>query len=351
MNDKNLIKSNAQNRSNRTPPPQEIEQINKNTAALANAHNKLAARHSELVAAHNDLVKNYTALGNNYNALVKKFNFLQHGFFRTLPQAYLGLVEIQLAENCNLNCKGCSHFSQLAKNELANLEILERDYARLSDLSDKIVGKIHLMGGEPLLHPKVNEIMILTRKYFPDTKIKLVTNGVLLPKQNDEFYKTAAANHIIIAPTPYPLKINWDSVNAKIAKYGCEFEWFDGGEPEQKTFRRFALDENGKQNARFNFMCCGMANTCVLLRNGKLYTCSIIGNIQHFNRYFEKKGELKKALEVSKNDYIDIYKARDYNEILQFIAKPAAFCRFCKVDEWIETGTWEQSKREINEYF
>ncbi len=334
-----------------TPPPQEIKQIEQNIQILAKAHNDLITNHKQLGAAHNELAQNFNLLAQNFDSLIKHFKILRHGFLRTLPQAYIGLVEIQLAEHCNLNCKGCSHFSQLASKELIDLEILERDFARLSDLSDKLVGKIHLMGGEPLLHPKVNEIMILTRKYFPNAIIKLVTNGVLLPKQNDDFYKTAAAQGVIIAPTPYPLKIDWDSVNAKIAKYSCEFEWFDGGEPNQKTFRRFALDENGRQNARTNFMCCGIANSCTLLRDGKLYTCSIIGNIKHFNKYFEKKGELKKALEVGKNDYIDIHKARDYNEILQFIAKPAAFCRFCKVDEWVETGTWELSKREINEYF
>lgn len=49
----------------------------------------------------------------------------------------------------------------------------------------------------------------------------------------------------------------------------------------------------------------------------------------------------------SKIDYIDIYKA----EILRFMAHPAPFCRFCKLDEWVETGTWTVNKREISEYF
>ena len=314
-----------------TPPQQnnELEQINANIKALANAHN--------------ELVKVIQGLQNN-------LNLIQHGYFRTTPQPYLGLVEFHLAENCNLNCKGCAHFSQLAAKELADPAVLERDFARLSEISEGLVGKIHLMGGEPLLHPELASIMTSARKHFPNTLIKLVTNGVLLPKMNDEFFATAAKNKILIAATPYPLEINWDKVNEKIAEFGCDFEWFDGGEPGKKTFRRFALDKEGKQNARLNFMRCGMANSCVLLRDGKLYPCSIIANIHHFNGYFGKKGELEKPMLPSKIDYIDIYKATSYEEILRFMAHPAPFCRFCKLDEWVETGTWTTSKREISEY-
>lgn len=316
------------------PPPSDelnkkLNQISTDIKAIANAHNELA--------------KAFNTLSNN-------FRMLQHGYFRTTPQPYLGLVEFHLAENCNLNCKGCAHFSQLAAKELADPEILERDFARLSELSEGLVGKIHLMGGEPLLHPEVSRIMANARKHFPDTLIKIVTNGVLLPKMSDEFFEAAAKNHILIAATPYPLEINWDKVNAKIAQFGCDFEWFDGGEPQKKTFRRFALDKDGKQNARLNFMRCGIANACTLLRDGKLYPCSIIANIHHFNGYFGSKGELEKPMLPSKIDYIDIYKAASYEEILRFMAHPAPFCRFCKLDEWVETGTWTTSRREITEY-
>ena len=314
-----------------TPPQQnnELEQINANIKALANAHN--------------ELVKVIQGLQNN-------LNLIQHGYFRTTPQPYLGLVEFHLAENCNLNCKGCAHFSQLAAKELADPAVLERDFARLSEISEGLVGQIHLMGGEPLLNPDVCKIMISARKYFSQSKIILLTNGVLLPKMDDEFFATAAKNKILIAATPYPLEINWDKVNEKIAKFGCQFNWHAGDKPGEKTFRKYTLDKEGKQNARLNFMRCGMANSCVLLRDGKLYPCSIIANIHHFNGYFGKKGELEKPMLPSKIDYIDIYKATSYEEILRFMAHPAPFCRFCKLDEWVETGTWTTSKREISEY-
>ena len=97
-------------------------------------------------------------------------------------------MEFHLAENCNLNCKGCAHFSQLAAKELADPAVLERDFARLSEISEGLVGKIHLMGGEPLLHPELPSIMTSARKHFPNTLIKFVTNGVLLPKMDDEFF-------------------------------------------------------------------------------------------------------------------------------------------------------------------
>ncbi|WP_252832299.1 hypothetical protein [Brachyspira pilosicoli] len=49
-------------------------------------------------------------------------------------------------------------------------------------------------------------------------------------------------------------------------------------------------------------------------------------------------------------DYIDIYKAKDYNEILQFLAKPVPFCRYCDVKKWKVVGNWRRSNRDISEY-
>ncbi len=61
------------------------------------------------------------------------------------------------------------------------------------------------------------------------------------------------------------------------------------------------------------------------MHHGKVYTCSLPTGIKHFNKYFNKN------LEVTKADYIDIYEAKDLKEILEFVAKPIPFCRYCDV--------------------
>jgi ABC-2 type transport system ATP-binding protein len=47
--------------------------------------------------------------------------------------------EIHLTEHCNLNCKGCFHFSCIAEEEYLTKEEFERDISRISELSKGVV--------------------------------------------------------------------------------------------------------------------------------------------------------------------------------------------------------------------
>ena len=53
---------------------------------------------------------------------------------------------------------------------------------------------------------------------------------------------------------------------------------------------------------------------------------------------------------VTELDYIDIYKAKDYNEILQFLAKPVPFCKYCDISKVRDMGSWMRSSKDISEY-
>ena len=63
------------------------------------------------------------------------------------PMAFLEVVEIQLAEHCNLNCFGCNHFSQIAQKEFLSLETFTKDLTRLSEISKGLIRRLMLLGG------------------------------------------------------------------------------------------------------------------------------------------------------------------------------------------------------------
>lgn len=70
---------------------------------------------------------------------------------------YLPYLEFHIADHCNLNCKACEHYSGLVKEpHFPNLKKFTRDFERLHEFIDDI-GKIRILGGEPLLNPEVNE--------------------------------------------------------------------------------------------------------------------------------------------------------------------------------------------------
>ncbi len=253
---------------------------------------------------------------------------------RLTPQASLNLVEINIVSHCNLNCRSCSHFSPLAEEEFLPVELAELDFARLASLSCGDVRCIHIMGGEPLLHPRCCDFLRHARRHFPMSTIRLVTNGILLPSQPDSFWSCLSRNLIELSPTRYPVDIDWKYVKDKCSEYRIPFGFFNNTDI-RKTMTRFTLDLTGRQDPRTSFRDCDCANNTVVLHDGRMYPCEIIPTVRHFNRYFDEE------MEVTRNDSIDIYEARSMNEILSFLSKPVPFCRHCNVLNRVRGIEWE----------
>lgn len=254
--------------------------------------------------------------------------------------------EYHLAEHCNLNCKGCEHFSPLATPQFTSYNEFVKDLDRMSELFEKKAKSIHILGGEPLLNKDICKFVQKTRECFPDTgltEIRVVSNGILVNKMQPEFWECLHNNRIILSVTKYPLNLDYNLMFEKAKKYDVKFEFFDNTDQVQ-YWSNMKLKENGKEDARKSFYKCFLANECVMLKDGKLYTCTLIPNIEHFNKYFNKN------LEVCKEDYIDIYQAKSKEEVFDFLSKPVPFCRYCNPDEKDYSLTWGVSKKDIDEW-
>ncbi|WP_157148812.1 radical SAM protein, partial [Brachyspira pilosicoli] len=233
---------------------------------------------------------------------------------RVTPQAFIEYIDIHIVEHCNLHCFSCSNFSQIAEEEYLDINSFEKDIKRLSEITNKMINRFSIMGGEPLLNKNCKDYCKILRSYFPNTSITIITNGILLLQQDEDFWKTLSENSIDIFLTRYNINLRWDEIEKKANEYKIKLMF--SNDINKKTSFKNVLDLNKNKDSFCNFINCFHANTCIQIKDGKLYTCPIIPNIEHFNKYFNKN------LEVTELDYIDIYKAKDYNEILQFLAKP-----------------------------
>lgn len=255
--------------------------------------------------------------------------------------------EIHLNEQCNLNCKGCDHFSPISEREFADINVVEKDLKRMSELiEDKMPVSIYLLGGEPLLNPEVTKYCDLARKYFPNKEratIRIVTNGILLDKQGDEFWKCCQKNDILIAPSRYKLNLDYESIMKKAKEYNVKIEFFHSDNYVEYMYC-VPLDLNGSQNKDESFKNCIIASRCAFLKEGKIYSCPRVPNIYHFNKKFNKD------LKISENDYIDIFKIDSFDDILHFLEKTKDFCRYCDVKNISMEVPWGISKNEINEW-
>lgn len=248
-----------------------------------------------------------------------------------------------LAYHCNLNCKGCAHFSPLSDAEYPDFEEAERDFARLGELFHGKCERISLMGGEPLLNPQIEDYCRMVRKHFPIGEIHVVTNGILLLKMPDSFYKTCQEAGISIQVTPYPIKLDHKSIQKRCRRYGVPYHFY-WDETSKDEFFRYVIDETGSQDVVQNFINCGNANYCLFLHKGRMYPCGAGAHFRIFNQYYQS------GMELTDEDSVDIYSVRGGWELLLELAKPVPMCRYCVMSGRKETFTWGHSKKDKKEW-
>lgn len=252
--------------------------------------------------------------------------------------------EFHLVEHCNLKCAGCTHFSSIAEEEFADLDEFRRDINRLSELTGGITRFINLLGGEPLLHPQINLFIEATRTAFPHTVIRVVTNGIKLLEMDSDFWDVCRNNNIVIGITQYPIDIDYEGRIQKIEDEGICYESFSGGDLPRDEMWRLCLDKSGNNRPLENFIKCPRANACIFIKHGKVFNCATMANIEHFNSCFGT------AMEISQDDYADIYQCTSINEILDKLCNPKPFCRYCNIDGRRYGNRWGKTHQGIDEW-
>ena len=263
---------------------------------------------------------------------------------RCTPQKKLHYFALNIVDHCNLRCKGCDHFAPLADNYCVPLATIESDLHQFSKILKGELLSLAIMGGESLLHPQLKEIMIFARSYFPRTKIRLRTNGILLNRQDDDFWRTCREQNIDVIVTKYPINLDFDNMEKKAALHRVTYGYDNTSREVTKTSYKIPLDIAGKQDPETNFRNCFHANTYPLLMEGRLYTCTVAPNVHHFNKSFGT------SLELKDDDFLNIYSVMEASEIYDFLSTPKPFCRYCDVGHRSYGHKWERSKKAMDEW-
>jgi MoaA/NifB/PqqE/SkfB family radical SAM enzyme len=259
-------------------------------------------------------------------------------------------IEVHAVEHCNLNCASCSHFSCVAEKGFLAPASFEKDLARLAELTAQLA-IIKILGGEPLLYPPgrggVTVFFDIARKYFKNTPLMLTTNGMLLKKQKPDFWENCRKNNVIISISNYPIKLDRQGINKLGRTYHVAVRYNESPlffRVTKDVFTKMPLDLNGSQSIDENYRVCkNHRGICTTLRDGKIFQCATAAHILHFNKYFHTN------LEITEQDYIDIYKAQSKEEIVAFLRKPFPFCRYCRPGATAPVN-WKVTGREINEW-
>lgn len=251
-------------------------------------------------------------------------------------------LEFVVTDHCNLNCKGCTHYSPLAPSEYQPLVQLEENMAHLARVCGPRLDSAYLIGGETLLYPSLEPAMEAMRRCFPEQKLYIFTNGISLPKMPASFWETARRTRFILAITRYPIKFDYDAAIELCRSNGVDYSVFADRNMENSFFR-FALDPHKKQNRFVSHLKC-YNRGCLSVIGDRLYPCSISGCVGHLNKAFGT--EFKHC----QGDYLIVPEIESVKQILRLRDNPVPFCSYCilppgevkygpsrrKIEEWVE---------------
>lgn len=251
-----------------------------------------------------------------------------------LSSGRMQMVQILVSPGCNLNCKLCSHFAPLVKEgEFYEFERFSKDVEQLHKLADKIE-HIDIWGGEALLCPELHKYIYRTREVFPDTVIKVGTNGILLPKISEELIVAMQETKAKFSISVYPTMIETlEKVIPKIRDLGIALEVIDGVPKKNLFWRRYELE--GSMNPKESFEICS-SKACHTMYNGRISNCSFPVTTYMFNEYF------KENVFDTEEDCIDLYEEGLTTEmLLKRLSGPINSCRYCRpprLEKWEPIG-------------
>lgn len=135
-----------------------------------------------------------------------------------LPQA-----EMHLSDACNLNCRGCTHFSPLFHSIDADFASRVGDVRKLASKFTHIV-EFFLLGGEPFLNPEIAAYVEEIHNILPRTKLSIVTNGLLMPRLPQDVLDCIRQTRTFISISEYaPTHEIIDEITARLEKAGVKY--------------------------------------------------------------------------------------------------------------------------------
>ncbi len=177
-------------------------------------------------------------------------------------------LEVNLTDHCNLSCYGCDHASPLNPEGYLSPEELARDLAALAKAYH--VFEFMLTGGEPLLHPRLLEVIDTIRASGVAEKIRLVTNGVLLHKAPEGLWTRIDKIWVSVYPG-VKRKLSHEEIRALADRAGV-FVYYKA--TDEFTAKLLHSENRDPELVRAIYSTCTLRTSCHTIHKGRYYKCS-----------------------------------------------------------------------------
>lgn len=240
----------------------------------------------------------------------------------SFTKPFIFRLETHSVDKCNLNCNGCNNMTPIDSYENEpNCDTFESDICRLHDLFENIC-IIGIQGGEPLLDiEKTLKFAKIARNYFPLSDIRVLTNGLLVPKTPKYFFDELVKNNITIHLSVYkPTEKIMAQVISKFNESKINY-YIAGGGRKDIFYKRLTLKANNDEI--YNNYNCISTNTHYI-RDGIIWKCPSSALVKNIDNKF-------KTNLYNKFGGTNIYDVENGWIILNKLCSPCYLCKNCSL--------------------
>lgn len=256
----------------------------------------------------------------------------------------IGHVDYHVTDHCNFDCAGCNQFGCLAEPWYVSYEQFCDEWQVIHDKGLQFE-EIHLLGGETLLHPDLDKLLIKLRSLYPQPqKIVVYTNAILLSQQKEKLLPVFQKCDIILFISRYPtLKLDYKKLEEGFPHVR---EWNASG------FVHTSLHAEPDFDWRESFRHCSNGNIwkCRFIKEGRIYPCSTAPTMCHLIKYFPELKDTSFGKMNLEENGIEIA-THSLEEIDEFLNRGIPACSFCNVKNSNRFRPWYPSEHKISEWF
>jgi GTP 3',8-cyclase len=174
----------------------------------------------------------------------------------------LGHLDLNICTHCNNRCVACSHASPFTKAYHMKPAVLERDLEAIKPFLS--FARLQLVGGEPLLHPNITDMLYVARCSGVGDQVMVITNGKLLPRMPDKFWELLGILQISVYPGLDPAILDLAYAKGKELGFGVAHTVFTD------FYLQFSKEPTDGQES---FKNCIWKADCYTLHEGRFFLC------------------------------------------------------------------------------
>ncbi len=248
-------------------------------------------------------------------------------YVRIDGRLHVEAFELHVVEHCNLRCAHCCNMSPYLDERFLSVEEIEAQCQRMA--SHLCVDVFKIMGGEPLLHPRITDVLRAIRRSRISPIVRLFTNGLLLHQQDDAFW--AVLDQLTISNYS-SAQVRPELLDRALAKARA-FDVLVNVKPVDAFSQVMATcrhDSDAKVQATYD--ACWLRDRCLIVRDGQFFKCTRAAYFREFQTRIAVTDPAPDPAAVVRADGVALDDPAFDKKIFAYMndTRPLGACQYCQ---------------------